>query len=67
MFLILLTIRWNAIVLVDANDIENTELAKKEKHFLVYDGNSEEVLKNFASLQSNCRYAIIAAVRGETS
>lgn len=43
------------------------EIAKKEKCFLVYDGNSEEVLKNFASLQSNCRYAIIAAVRGETS
>ena len=43
------------------------EIAKKEKRFLVYDGNSEEVLKNFASLQSNCRYAIIAAVRGETN
>ena len=43
------------------------EIAKKEKRFLVYDGNSEEVLKNFTSLQSNCRYAIIAAVRGETS
>lgn len=43
------------------------KLQKKKNVFLVYDGNSEEVLKNFASLQSNCRYAIIAAVRGETN
>lgn len=41
------TICDNAIVLFDADSTENRELAKKEKHFLVYEYNREEVLKKF--------------------
>mgnify|MGYP003289471466 CR=1 FL=1 len=41
------TICDKAIVLVDANYIENVELAKRENKFLVYDDNREEVLKNY--------------------
>lgn len=38
-----------AIVLIDANCIENVELAKRETRFLIYDDNREEILKNFCN------------------
>jgi len=37
----------DAVVLIDIDDIENYELAKKEKRFLIYDENRLEVLKQF--------------------
>ena len=43
------TICDKAIVLIDANCIENAEFAKSENKFLVYDDNREEVLKNFCN------------------
>jgi hypothetical protein len=43
------TICDKAIVLIDANCIENVELAKNENNFLIYDDNREEVLKNFCN------------------
>lgn len=39
-----------AIVLIDANCIQNVELAKEENYFLIYDYNREEVLKNFCDM-----------------
>lgn len=44
------TICDKAIVLIDADSIENSELAKGENNFLIYDGNREEVLKNFCNI-----------------
>ena len=44
------TICDKAIVLIDADSIENAELAKGENNFLIYDGNREEVLKNFCNI-----------------
>ena len=41
------TICDKAIVLIDANCIENVELAKNENNFLIYDDNREEVLKTY--------------------
>ena len=38
-----------AIVLIDAEQIDNVDLAKKEKSFLVYDNNREEILKSFCA------------------
>ena len=43
------TICDKAIVLIDANCIENAEFAKSENKFLIYDDNREEVLKNFCN------------------
>ncbi len=43
------TICNNAIILIDANDIENLESAKSENRFLIYDDNREEVLKNYCN------------------
>ena len=37
----------DAIVLIDADYIENVDAAKNEKRFLIYDNNREEVLKQF--------------------
>ena len=42
-----------AIVLIDANYIEDVELAKRESKFLVYDDDREEVLKNFCNKKQN--------------
>ncbi len=42
-----------AIVLIDANCIENVELAKRESNFLIYDDNREEVLNNFCNKKLN--------------
>ncbi len=36
-----------AVVLVDINNIENIDIAKQEKRFLLYDDNREEVIKTF--------------------
>lgn len=36
-----------AVVLMDADCFDDVEQAKNEKCFLIYDGNREEVLKNF--------------------
>lgn len=41
------TICDNAVILMDADCIDDLEQAKNEKCFLIYDGNREEVLKNF--------------------
>ena len=38
-----------AIVLIDANCIDNVEFAKKESRFLVYNDNREEVLNDFCN------------------
>ena len=38
-----------AVVLIDANCIENVEIAKSENKFLIYDDNREEVLKTFCN------------------
>ncbi len=38
-----------AIILVDINNIENIDIAKQEKRFLIYDDNREEVLKTFCN------------------
>ncbi len=38
-----------AVVLVDINQINNFDIAKQEKSFLIYDDNREEVLKNFCN------------------
>lgn len=46
------TICDEAIVLIDANSIENVELAKRESNFLIYDDNREEVLKSFCNMNS---------------
>ena len=43
------TICDKAIVLIDANCIENAEFAKSENKFLIYDDNREEVLKKFCN------------------
>ena len=43
------TICDKAIVLIDANCIENVELAKCENNFLIYDDNREEVLKTYCN------------------
>ena len=43
------TICDKAIVLIDANCIENAEFAKSENKFLIYVDNREEVLKNFCN------------------
>lgn len=37
----------DAIVLIDADCIENVDTAKNEKRFLIYEENREEVLKQF--------------------
>lgn len=39
----------DAIVLIDKDDIENYDLVKNEKRFLIYDGNRLEVLKQFCA------------------
>lgn len=39
----------DAIVLIDKDDIENYDLAKNEKRFLIYNGNRLEVLKQFCA------------------
>lgn len=55
------TICDKAIVLIDANAIENVELAKRENNFLVYDDNREEVLRSFCEkylLQCREQYGI---------
>ena len=44
------TICDKAIVLIDANAIENVELAKRESNFLIYDDNREEVLRSFCEM-----------------
>ena len=38
-----------AVVLVDVNNIENTDIAKQENRFLIYDDNREEVIKTFCN------------------
>ena len=38
-----------AVVLVDVNTIENIDIAKQEKRFLIYDDNREEVIKSFCN------------------
>lgn len=43
------TICDKAIVLIDANCIDNVEFAKKESRFLVYNDNREEVLNDFCN------------------
>ena len=43
------TICDKAIVLIDANCIENAEFAKSENKFLIYDDNREEVIKSFCN------------------
>ncbi len=43
------TICDKAIVLIDANCIENVELARSENNFLIYDDNREEVLKTYCN------------------
>jgi len=42
-----------AVVLIDASCIENIDLAKKEKRFLVYDDNREDVLISFCKRVRN--------------
>ena len=42
-----------AIVLVDINNIDNVDIAKQEKRFLIYDDNREEVIKNFVTTTKN--------------
>ncbi len=41
------TICNDAVILIDAESIENPELAKEESRFLVYDNNRLEVLRSF--------------------
>lgn len=36
-----------AVILADVNNIENIDIAKLEKSFLIYDNNREEVIKTF--------------------
>lgn len=43
------TICDKAVLLIDADDIEDIEAAKKEEYFLLYDNNREEVLKSFCN------------------
>lgn len=38
-----------AVVLTDADQIDNFDLAKREKNFLLYENNREEVLKSFCN------------------
>ena len=38
-----------AVVLVDVNNIDNIDIAKQEKSFLIYDDNREEVIKTFCN------------------
>ena len=40
----------NAVILVDVNNIENIDIAKQEKSFLIYDDNREEVLRSFCEM-----------------
>ena len=37
----------NAIALIDISQIDNVDEAEKEKRFLIYDGDRQEVLKSF--------------------
>ena len=39
----------NAVILVDVNNIENIDIAKQEKSFLIYDDNREELIKTFCN------------------
>ena len=41
-----------AVVLVDINQLDNFDVAKQEKRFLIYDNNREDVLKDFCNSKS---------------
>lgn len=42
----------DAVVLIDGNCIENKNMAKNEKRFLIYEENREEILKQFCEKRS---------------